>query len=96
VDRLIALLDDKVETNINITNFLKRMTMDAIWNCAFGLDADIQNDLQNEYFSKSEAAFRGEGRTIFYTLSGNVNYSQSCLLKYVLMGLILLKNQLFK
>jgi hypothetical protein len=70
VDRLTTLLDDKCETNINITSYLKRMTMDAIWNCAFGIDTNMQNDLKNDFYFKSEAVFRAENTvTIFYTLS---------------------------
>jgi hypothetical protein len=32
--------------------------MDTIWNCAFGLDIDLQNDPNNPYLEKSEAVFR--------------------------------------
>ncbi len=56
-DRLTKKLDENEESEINITAFLKRFTMDTIWNCAFGLDIDLQNDLDNEYFYKSEALF---------------------------------------
>ena len=31
--------------------------MDSIWNCAFGIDADIQNNSENEYFDRCEAMF---------------------------------------
>lgn len=58
IDRLTVLLDNKNDVEINITNYLKRFTMDTIWNCAFGLDIDLQNDLQNDYFLKSEAIFK--------------------------------------
>ena len=32
--------------------------MDTIWNCAFGVDIDLQNNTNNEYLAKSEAVFR--------------------------------------
>lgn len=32
--------------------------MDTIWNCAFGLDIDLQNNPKNEYFVNSENLFR--------------------------------------
>ena len=32
--------------------------MDSIWNCAFGVDIDMQNDTDNEYFVKCESIFR--------------------------------------
>jgi hypothetical protein len=28
--------------------------MDSIWNCAFGLDIDAQNNINSEYLKKSE------------------------------------------
>lgn len=31
--------------------------MDSIWNCAFGCDADIQNNSDNEYFDRCEEMF---------------------------------------
>jgi hypothetical protein len=32
--------------------------MDTIWNCAFGIDTDTQNELNNQYYEKSEKVFR--------------------------------------
>ncbi len=32
--------------------------MDTIWNCAFGLDIDLQNNPNNEYFKNSEKVFQ--------------------------------------
>jgi hypothetical protein len=31
--------------------------MDTIWNCAFGLDIDLQNNPDNQYLQKSEKVF---------------------------------------
>lgn len=31
--------------------------MDSIWNCAFGIDTDIQKNAKNEYFDRCEAMF---------------------------------------
>ncbi len=31
--------------------------MDTIWNVAFGVDIDLQNDLNNDYFDKCEIMF---------------------------------------
>ena len=33
-------------------------TMDTIWNCAFGLDTDLQNNPDNKYFKNSENVFK--------------------------------------
>ena len=32
--------------------------MDTIWNCAFGVDIDIQNNPNNVYYTKSEQLFQ--------------------------------------
>ena len=32
--------------------------MDTIWNCAFGVDIDLQNKHDNEYFLNAEKFFR--------------------------------------
>ena len=55
-DRLIKVVDNQEE--INIYNYYKRFTMDTIWNCAFGVDIDVQNHPDNEYFKRSETVFR--------------------------------------
>ena len=31
--------------------------MDTIWNCAFGLDIDLQNDIDNLYLYHSDRVF---------------------------------------
>ena len=31
--------------------------MDSIWNCAFGVDIDFQNNSDNVYFKRCEALF---------------------------------------
>nr|ATW72310.1 cytochrome p450 CYP3045C19 [Brachionus calyciflorus] len=61
-DRLIEILENEQEKEINITNFLKRFTMDSIWNCAFGVDANIQYNPDNEYFVKCEKTFQLLGK----------------------------------
>lgn len=32
--------------------------MDTIWNCAFGIDIDLQNNPDNPYFHKCENHFK--------------------------------------
>ena len=39
--------------------------MDTIWNCAFGLDINLQVDRNNEYLTKSEAVFKSTTETLF-------------------------------
>lgn len=63
-ERLVTVLDNNCDTDINLKYYLKRFTMDSLWNGAFGVDIDIQNDLDNEYFHKCEANFKMLGDLI--------------------------------
>nr|UOU03269.1 cytochrome P450 3045C5-2 [Brachionus rubens] len=56
-DRFIEILESEQNKKINVTEYLKRFTMDSIWNCAFGIDPNIQFDLDNEYYYKCESVF---------------------------------------
>lgn len=64
--------------NLNINNilnlsYLKRFTMDTIWNCAFGLDIDLQNNPNNEYLKNSEKTFSNATQPPFISvLSRNI------------------------
>nr|UOU03265.1 cytochrome P450 3045C6-3 [Brachionus rubens] len=57
-DRLIDRLNKADNTEIAVSDFYKRFTMDSIWNCAFGVDTNIQYEKENEYFTKCESIFR--------------------------------------
>ena len=57
-DRLIDVLSKETGSDINIAEYLKRFTMDSIWNCAFGVDINIQYERENEYFKKCEELFK--------------------------------------
>ena len=35
--------------------------MDTIWNCAFGVDIKVQDNIDNEYFVKCERFFKEIG-----------------------------------
>ena len=57
VDRLIETFENKSEEEISINTYMKRFTMDTIWNCAFGLDIDLQNNPENPYLVNSNQIF---------------------------------------
>lgn len=57
-DRLIDVLTKETGKDINIADYLKRFTMDSIWNCAFGVDINIQYERENTYFKKCEEVFK--------------------------------------
>ncbi|CAF0750463.1 unnamed protein product [Brachionus calyciflorus] len=60
-DRLVDCLGSVDNKEIEISPYFKRFTMDSIWNCAFGIDLNMQYEKENEYFNKCEAVFRGSG-----------------------------------
>jgi hypothetical protein len=50
--------------------------MDSIWNCAFGIDIDLQNNPNNEYFFQCERAFSNTVNLTFpLKLGGNIKYN---------------------
>nr|UOU03267.1 cytochrome P450 3045C6-1 [Brachionus rubens] len=86
-DRLIDCLDQEKETEINVSSFFKRFTMDSIWNCAFGVDINMQYEKENEYFNKCEQVFRNSAQMILPFYLG-VYFHEFKL--QILQGLILL------
>lgn len=46
--------------------------MDTIWNCAFGVDIDFQNNPDNAYYHKCEKVFKqGLKLTVFNYIGSN-------------------------
>lgn len=65
VDRLVDVVQ-KDGNEINVANYFKRFTMDTIWNCAFGVDIDVQKkDSESDYFIKCEKAFSDSWKFTF-------------------------------
>lgn len=48
--------------------------MDSIWNCAFGLDIDLQNNPNNEYFNKCEQVFRNMAEFNIFMFLGGMSF----------------------
>ena len=48
--------------------------MDTIWNCAFGVDIDVQNNPDNEYFTKCEKLFSNTSKINFLMYLGGKIY----------------------
>lgn len=69
-DRLVETLGKETEKEMNIYGFYKRFTMDTIWNCAFGVDIDLQRNPENEYFKKCEQIFTPDSLNILQKLGG--------------------------
>ncbi|CAF1041423.1 unnamed protein product [Adineta steineri] len=56
LNKISSIVHNK-NTEINIYLLYKRMTMDVICRCAFGIDTDMQNDTDNIYLRKSAGTF---------------------------------------
>jgi cytochrome P450 len=64
VHRSIEILMTKMAEQCNkkepfdIYAYFKRFTMDTIWSCGFGLDTDMQNNINDPYLINSQQHFR--------------------------------------
>lgn len=57
--------------------------MDSIWQRAFGVDADSQNNINDPYFEKCENQFKEfQGTEIFSHLSFNLSLFNEFCFKY--------------
>nr|UOU03268.1 cytochrome P450 3045C5-3 [Brachionus rubens] len=43
-DRMLEVLENELEIEIDIMEYLKRFTLDSIWNCALDIDLNVQFD----------------------------------------------------
>nr|UOU03273.1 cytochrome P450 3045C1-1 [Brachionus rubens] len=88
-DRLNQVLVSEQE--INISEYFKKFTMDSIWNCAFGVDVDIQNNPDNEYFKRCEALFE------FLAIPNFLNYIANYLHEFqeITLQAIFISSKLF-
>nr|QVK45580.1 cytochrome P450 [Brachionus paranguensis] len=57
IDRLINKIKASPKNKLSITKVLKKLTMDSLWKCTYGIDMNIQNKPDNEYFEASEQVF---------------------------------------
>ncbi|UJR11334.1 hypothetical protein I4U23_015515 [Adineta vaga] len=65
-------LNDNFHQEFNIFTLYKRLTMDVIWHCAFGIDTDLQNDIDNSYMKKSLALFSRDPEKMFLVRISNL------------------------
>jgi cytochrome P450 len=68
IHRSIGMLMKKLSEEHNkgqpfdIYAYFKRFTMDTIWSCAFGLDTDMQNNINDPYLIHSQEIFMDKFR----------------------------------
>lgn len=73
-DRLIDVLDKKMaeDREFNIVETLKRYSLDAIWNCAFGFDINVQQSEKDiDYYRKCEKFFKNAESVNIFTFFGS-------------------------
>jgi cytochrome P450 len=60
IEILMTKMAEQCNTNesFDIFAYFKRFTMDTIWSCAFGLDTDMQNNVNDPYLINSQQHFR--------------------------------------
>ncbi|CAF1529178.1 unnamed protein product [Rotaria sordida] len=81
---------------INIYELYKRMTMDVICRCAFGIDTDMQNDINNPYLQKSAAVFKIDIDGLLLVRLTNLMPILTRPLYYTLFGISNICNKLIK
>jgi hypothetical protein len=47
--------------------------MDCLWNCAYGIDMDFQNNPSNNYFRRCEIIFRQMDSFNVFMYLGSIN-----------------------
>jgi cytochrome P450 len=59
VDVFMTKMAEQYENDqpFDIYTYFKRFTMDTIWSCAFGVDTDMQNNIDNPYLVHSQQVF---------------------------------------
>lgn len=56
-ERLTLFIESNLEKEINLNEKFNNFAMDVVWNTAFGMDIDCQNNKTNKYIIKSQAFF---------------------------------------
>jgi cytochrome P450 len=71
IEILMTKMNDQCHSGepFDIYAYFKRFTMDTIWSCGFGLDTDMQNNIDDPYLINSQQIFaRNNFRRIVFML----------------------------
>lgn len=87
-DRLLSVLDKEQEKELSIHDYFKRFTMDSIWQCAFGVDINMQYDTENEYYDKCEIFFNNKFKTnLPMLIASNIFFSlKTCIFFFLVIN----------
>ncbi|CAF1467819.1 unnamed protein product, partial [Rotaria sordida] len=72
LNKLAQMRDSEQHQEVNIYDLYKRLTMDVICRCAFGIDTDVQNDINNPYLQKAIAVFQIDFDELLFIRLGNL------------------------
>ena len=64
IEAMLNKISQSENQEINIYDLYKRLTMDVICRCAFGIDTDMQNDVNNPYLLKAGELFKVDIETV--------------------------------
>ncbi|CAF0990126.1 unnamed protein product [Rotaria sp. Silwood1] len=92
----VSQITHNEHTEINIYELYKRLTMDVICRCAFGIDTDMQNDIDNPYLQKSAAFFKIDIDELLIVRLSNLVPILALPLYYVFSGMANIRNKLMK
>lgn len=54
-DRLLTVIENNTGRELDLTDIVNRMTMDAVMNCLFGMEVNVQNSSEkNIYMEKMQ------------------------------------------
>ncbi|CAF1123843.1 unnamed protein product [Adineta ricciae] len=85
----LEVIQEKRE-QFNIYELYRRLTMDVICHCAFGMDTDMQNDIDNAFLQKCKLAVHDNPERLPLTKLGNLMPFLIPVLLYIMMGQMLL------
>ena len=92
---MIDVLNKDGDKEINVSEYFKRFTMDSIWNCAFGVDINMQYEKDNLYFQKCEEVFRFSSNLILPQYLGIYFHEFKEFILSVLSKIMVLKSKFF-
>ncbi|CAF1125621.1 unnamed protein product [Adineta steineri] len=100
IDMLMTKMNEQYERGepFDIYTYFKRFTMDTIWSCGFGLDTDMQNNINDPYLLNSQLIFAqnklrrvaiilfmllSEWRKVLAFLFRSINFTRYWLRRYI-------------
>ncbi|CAF2404456.1 unnamed protein product [Rotaria sp. Silwood2] len=90
----ISQITNNEHKEINIYDLYQRLTMDVICRCAFGIDTDMQNDINNPYLQKSAAILKIDVDELLFIRLSNLMPILARPLHDIFFGMAHIRNKL--